>query len=207
MDALGRRCESARLIRFGSLLLLMIGLFGCSKPLDTESLGLSVFPKTISVAQNIHLMDEDGQAWTPKAFKGQWNLVFFGYTFCPDICPTTLMELNKVYKALSDEERRQMQVWLVSVDPERDDQSQLKTYVEYFNPDFKALTGDATAIAALARSLNMIYMKVEQKEGPYLMDHSASIAVINPEGEYVGFFGSPQQYDRMPEAVTALGQL
>lgn len=191
---------------------LPLWLFGCSKALDntsfdTEALGLSLFPRAIELPVEINLQDEDSKEWTPASFKGQWNLVFFGYTYCPDICPTTLMELNKVYKELSSTERKQFQVWLVSVDPDRDKQTQLKSYVEYFNPSFKALTGDKGEIAKLARALNMIYMKVEQEQGPYLMDHSAGIVVINPKGEYVGYFGAPQQFEQMPKALISLGGL
>lgn len=179
-------------------------LFGCSKPLDTETYGLSIFPKTLSIDTSIELVDEEGNLWNTDAFNGKWNLIFFGYTFCPDICPTTLLELNTVLNALPEPLAGQTQVWFVTVDPERDRQSKLKTYVKYFNPKFKALSGKGDEIAKLARSLNMIYMKVEQKEGPYLMDHSAGIAMINPKGEYIGFFSAPQKYDKMPEALMVL---
>jgi protein SCO1/2 len=194
------------------VLSLSLWLFGCSKAvdnetLDTQALGLSLFPRSIQIPTDIQLQDEEGKDWTPALFQGQWNLVFFGYTFCPDICPTTLMELNKVYKALSPALQQQFQVWLVSVDPDRDKQMQLKPYVEYFNASFKALTGESSEIAKLARALNMIYMKVEQEQGPYLMDHSAGIVLINPKGEYVGFFGAPQQFEHMPKALIGLGGL
>lgn len=184
--------------------LLIALLFGCSKALDTDSYGLSIFPKTLNIDSSIELVDEEKRSWNTGAFNGKWNLIFFGYTFCPDICPTTLLELNTVLSALPEPLARQVQVWFVTVDPERDLQSKLKTYVKYFNPSFKALSGKSDEIAKFARSLNMIFIKVEQEKGPYLMDHSASIAIINPKGDYIGFFGAPQKFDKMPEALMLL---
>ena len=121
---------------------------------------------------------------------GYWTLVFVGYTFCPDICPVTLAELNKVYPELEQFEKSSpLKVWFLSVDPKRDTSERLNEYISYFNPEFVASTGGHDQLFPLVRSMGMTYSMTESTDKPnYLVDHSGSVAVINPQGQIVGRF-------------------
>ena len=134
------------------------------------------------------LLDNEGVTIDETIFEGRWTLVFFGFTYCPDICPTTMGVLARATSKMSDPPA----VILVSVDPERDTASSMDAYVRSFSPTFRGLTGEFDQIVLLASQLNVAFGKVPgpDPEG-YLVDHSASIAVINPKGEHVGFIKSP----------------
>lgn len=134
------------------------------------------------------LRDNEGVTIDETIFEGRWTLVFFGFTYCPDICPTTMGVLARATSKMSDPPA----VILVSVDPERDTASSMDAYVRSFSPTFRGLTGEFDQIVLLASQLNVAFGKVPgpDPEG-YLVDHSASIAVINPKGEHVGFIKAP----------------
>ena len=134
------------------------------------------------------LLDNEGVTIDETIFEGRWTLVFFGFTYCPDICPTTMGVLARATSKMSDPPA----VILVSVDPERDTASSMDAYVRSFSPTFRGLTGEFDQIVLLASQLNVAFGKVPgpDPEG-YLVDHSASIAVINPKGEHVGFIKAP----------------
>lgn len=137
-----------------------------------------------------NLMGKDNQPFTLDNFKGYWSYVFFGYTHCPDICPTTLQVMNQTLQQLAPDEAQGV---FISVDPERDTVEKIKAYVEYFNPDMLGVTGDPEAISALARSIGILYQRAENpasKEN-YLVDHSASILLINPRGELAAVLSPP----------------
>jgi protein SCO1/2 len=137
------------------------------------------------------LIDQLEQPFTKANLTGKWTLIFFGFTHCPDICPTTLSLLNKVVTPLSDEEKAQVQVVLLSVDPERDTAAKLAEYVPYFNRDFIGVTGNPFQILSLTTQLNAVYTKVALEGDDYTVDHSGNIVVINPKGDYHGFFRPP----------------
>lgn len=140
------------------------------------------------------LMDHEGQAFTPERLEGKWTFLFFGYTHCPDICPDTMARLRQVTERLAErpEGVEDVQVAFVSVDPERDTREHLKAYVEYFHPDFLGVTGSDQAIARMTRDLGIVYALGEaETDGSYLVDHSASVLLIGPEGRFVGVFGAP----------------
>ncbi len=120
----------------------------------------------------------------------KWTLVFVGYTFCPDICPVTLAQINIIYPELqSHVQKTDLQVWFLSVDPNRDTTERLNEYINFFNGDFVASTGPHSVLFPLVRSMGMMYSIAESTDNPnYLVDHSGSIAVINPEGNLVGRF-------------------
>lgn len=144
------------------------------------------------------LIDHKGMAFTNNELKGKWSWVFFGYTSCPDVCPTTLQELNFIYddlKAISNNS----QVLLVSVDPMRDTQEKLAQYIAYFNPEFKALTADHGALFPFARNLGLMYAIADDtSQENYLVDHSASIVLVNPEGEIAAIFKPQHELGQVP---------
>ena len=137
------------------------------------------------------LTSHRGEPYSKANLSGKWTLVFFGFTHCPDICPTTLAMLNKVIQQLSEEEKESIDVVLLSVDPERDTPDKLADYVTFFNPGFVGLTGDPYQVLNLATQLGVVYSKVPLKDGDYTVDHSGNVVIINPMGDYHGFFRPP----------------
>jgi protein SCO1/2 len=150
---------------------------------------LSWYPQPRALTDFV-LSKHDGSNMTNADLQGNWTLAFVGYTFCPDICPVTLAEINNVYPQLQAKVTdTPLQVWFLSVDPKRDTVERLAEYVSYFNDDFIATTGPHTVLFPLVRSMGMMYSISESTDNPnYLVDHSASIVVINPDGNIVGRF-------------------
>ncbi len=152
--------------------------------------------------ETVRLIDTNSAFIDAGMFQGQWSLVFFGFTFCPDICPTTLSVLNRVKQTMGS---TSPQIIFVSVDPERDSAESLKNYTSAFNPAFKALTGSLEHITAFAYQLHTAFSR-----GPgtvdYSVDHSVNIALINPAGKYVGYFRIPHQSESIVKVLQALTQ-
>lgn len=140
-----------------------------------------------------------GKRRTLADFKGKVSIVFFGYTQCPDVCPTTLGELAQIKKSLGADGER-LQVVFVTVDPERDTPEVLKAYMANFDPSFVALRGSADETKAAAREFKVFYAKVPgRKEGSYTMDHTAGSYVIDSHGRLRLF----ERYGAPPEVLTA----
>ncbi|MEN8168945.1 MAG: SCO family protein [Pseudomonadota bacterium] len=140
------------------------------------------------------LSDHNGQPLTQQQLKDKWHFVFFGYTQCPDICPTTLGTLKAVATKLEAQPEISVDTrfLFVSVDPKRDSVPQLKDYIGYFHPDFIATTGERQEIDKLARSLGAIYLfEGDTEKDDYIVNHSASVALINPQGQWVARFHPP----------------
>lgn len=182
------------------LLIVLFGLFvtlsGCSEPMPESYQPL---PQSIKLS-DVNLYDQNANTIHEQNLLGKWSLVFFGYTYCPDVCPTTLAELNRVASKVTSDE---LQVVLVSVDPERDNPKQLKTYIEYFNPKFQAWSGDIYSIEVFARQLHIFFQKQPYGES-YLMDHSSQVVLVNPAGEYQGFFTAPLNPEEMSDYLNSL---
>ena len=145
----------------------------------------------------ISLVDHAGKPFTRARLEGNWTLVFFGFTYCPDVCPTTMAFLNRFMAQLEGTEVEDTQVVMVSVDPARDTVEQLSAYVPYFNPDFIGVTGEFLDIHRFATALNTPFRKVPGQGDDYLVDHSANVVLINPRGDYHGFFKAPLDQAKM----------
>jgi protein SCO1/2 len=143
------------------------------------------------------LIDHQGNPFNPSRLEGQWTLVFFGFTHCPDICPTTMTFLNTFLENLEGTEAQDPQVVMVSVDPARDTVQQLADYMPYFNPEFIGVTGEFLDIHRFATKLNTPFRKVMEEDGSYQVDHSSNIVLINPRGDYHGFFRAPLDLAKM----------
>lgn len=143
------------------------------------------------IIRDFNLIDKDGQPFTLEQLKGKWTLIYFGFTHCPDICPTTLMQLSKVVNQLEPEIKADTQVLMVSADPARDTPENLKVYVGHFNEEFNGVTGDFLSIKRLAGDLNVAFNKVMLDNGDYTIDHTGNLILINPHGHYHGFFKPP----------------
>ncbi|HLY44292.1 MAG TPA: SCO family protein [Stellaceae bacterium] len=130
------------------------------------------------------LVDQNGKPFTDADLKGKWHLVFFGYTHCPDICPTTLNELSLAFDKLTTEQRANVGVVFISVDPERDTPKILKSYLESFGAPVVGLTGSAAEVKQAAQDYRVYYAKHPLPGGDYEMDHSALIYVMDPQGRF-----------------------
>jgi protein SCO1/2 len=144
------------------------------------------------------LIDYNNKAFTLEQLKGKWSLIFFGFTYCPDVCPTTMALFNRFYqKQLDGRFGDDTQIIMVSVDPARDIPEKLKTYVQYFNQDFIGVTGEFLDLKRFATSLNIPFQKVPGGGENYMMEHSGNVALINPRGHYVGFFRAPLELAKL----------
>ena len=153
------------------------------------------------------LQRSDGSALTDADWHGRWRLVFFGFANCPDVCPTTLATTKAALAALRQQRPdADIAVSFVSVDPERDELAKLGEYVRFFDPAFEAATGTQEQLGALTRALGVLYMKVPNGPGPldYTIDHSASLLVINPQGELHAIIRPPHQADVIAKDLAAL---
>lgn len=143
------------------------------------------------------LTDHRGQPFVPASLEGQWTLVFFGFTHCPDVCPTTMAFLNQFVGQLEGTEAKDTRVVMVSVDPARDTVEQLAAYVPFFNADFTGVTGEFLDLFRFATALNTPFRKVPGDGEDYQVDHSANVVLINPRGHYHGFFKAPLDLAKM----------
>ena len=168
----------------------------------TQTAGVEMFAG--GQVGDLSFINEYGDAVSLADLKGRWSLLFFGYTYCPDICPMTLMHMNRLMKRLTEDEREQLNVVLVSVDPERDKPEQLGQYMDYFNPEFKALTGNPDNMKKLAAQLNAFYARVDREDGGYLMDHSANIVLLDSELNYRGYIEPPHDPERMLPVIRSV---
>jgi protein SCO1/2 len=142
--------------------------------------------------QPFELVDHTGKAFTKNALMGHWSFIFFGYTHCPDVCPTTLSVLNSVATRLRDHADPVRYIF-ISVDPERDTPDKMGQFVSYFNADFIGVTGTTEAISQLTQQLGVIAARVEDAANAenYLVDHTASILLIDPDGRFHALFSPP----------------
>ncbi len=143
------------------------------------------------------LVDQDGEAFTHSRLEGVWTLIFFGFTHCPDVCPTTMAFLNEFMGSLEGTEAEDTQVVMVSVDPARDTIEILAEYVPYFNPAFIGVTGEFLDVHRFATALNTPFRKASGQGKDYQVDHSANVVLINPRGDYHGFFRAPLDLGKM----------
>jgi len=134
------------------------------------------------LGKDLALTGTDGKAYTLETLKGKVSIVLFGFTQCPDVCPSSLAELTQVMKLLGKDAKR-VQVVLITVDPERDSQEVLRAYVSGFNPDFLGLTGTLEQVKKTAASFKVYYAKTAGAQGNYSMDHSASFYLMDAQGE------------------------
>lgn len=157
----------------------------------TGRTGSPIGSAAAAVGGPFQLEDQNGKAVTDKDEKGRPFLVFFGYTHCPDICPTTLFELSEVMKALGKDADRTGALF-ITVDPERDTPAVLKDYLSNFDPHLRGLTGDPAAVNATLRAYRVYAKKVPLKDGDYTMDHTAVVYLMDKDGRFVAPFNLKQ---------------
>jgi protein SCO1/2 len=151
-----------------------------------------------SIGGPFQLTDQTGQTVTEKDLVGRPTIIFFGYTHCPDVCPTSLFEMSEVLRAMGKDADR-INAYFVTVDPERDTQAAMKEYLSSFDPHLKGLTGDAAAVGKIVSGYRVFAKKSPLKDGGYSMDHTALIYLMDRDGHFV----SPFNLSRSPEAAAA----
>lgn len=175
-------------------LVLVLGVFIYLASHSASPIGRAV----ASVGGPFHLEDQTGKPFTDQDMKGRPFLVFFGYTHCPDVCPTTLLEISDVMKALGKDADRTGALF-VTVDPERDTPAVLKDYLSNFDPHLRALTGDPAAVEAALKAYRVYAAKIPLKDGDYTMDHTAAVYLMDKDGRFVSTFNLKQS----PEAAAS----
>lgn len=188
------------------LLVLFLQLGGMTNEELSEN-GLYVYDVPRSLNE-FSLVDHNSNSINSKILQNKWTLIFFGYTYCPDICPLTMSTLNQFSSLLKAEENYvdDTQIIMVSVDPRRDTVEKLKGYVEFFNDDYLGLTGEHIEIFKFASQLNIAFTYEVGKDENYLVSHNGEIVLINPNGDSHGFFKTPLDPTKMAinyEAVRA----
>lgn len=145
----------------------------------------------------VNLVRDDGTPFKLADLRGKWTLMFFGFTHCPDVCPTTLDMLAQVHTILKESPPygAQGQVVFVSVDPQRDEPAQLAQYVQYFHRDFIGVTGPEAELKSLTRALGVLFMKIAEGGSDYTVDHSAGVFFIDPAGRLVSVLTPPHTAD------------
>ena len=150
------------------------------------------------------LIDDSNEVFLPEQFKGKWNILFFGFTYCPDICPLTMKQMSDVKESLGDYSDN-LRVLLVSVDPDRDKPENLRQYLDNFDKNFKGLTGEIDQIYKFSTQVNAPFFPVvNSPEQNYTVDHSGSLVLISPEAKYAGFFRAPHDTDKITKALASL---
>tara|TARA_R110002049_G_scaffold118032_10_gene271946 strand:- start:6253 stop:6864 length:612 start_codon:yes stop_codon:yes gene_type:complete len=167
----------------------------------------TVLPSPVTLPA-FSLVDHTGAAADESVFNGQWNLVFFGFTHCPDVCPLTLQTLAAANRQLADMGYDELpRIVLVSVDPERDTPGQLATYLKNFGDHNLGLTGDVAEIRKLTEALGIYFDKVDTDADYYVVDHSAVVIVIGPDGRYRALFSSPHKPEQFVHDLPLLMKL
>lgn len=152
--------------------------------------GIILLPQSRSLPA-LSLTNQDGEAVAVDQLKDQWSLLFFGYTFCPDICPATLAQLRQLQGQLPPETVAKLRIVLVSVDPHRDTPEQLKKYLDYFDAGFIGLTGEQATLQKLANAVSIPYIPADTSKENYTVDHSGNLVIIGPDGKQRGFIRAP----------------
>lgn len=165
--------------------------------MEADPLAATRFPAARPV-QAFSLLDHKGDVFDNQTLAGHWSFLFFGYTHCPDVCPTTMSVLNSVAQRLQESGETARFV-MVTVDPARDTAEKLGQFVTYFNGDFLGVTGSESALEQLTKQLGILHMKVNDAESAsaYLVDHTASVFLFDPDGNFHAVFSPPLSAETM----------
>lgn len=159
-----------------------------------------VYPKARNLAE-FELLDQYGNTVKREQLFKQWTLAFVGYTYCPDICPLTLAKLAGAQPELAAMVEEPLKIWFISVDPQRDTPEQINQYVNYFQqPALLGVTAGHDQLFPFVRQLGLMYALSSNAEGNYLVDHSASVVLINPQGQLVAMF-KPEMVVGQPPVI------
>lgn len=178
--------KSLRLLLWSTVLIALAGLsyLVLQMPMPFGS------PPRVQIGGPFEMVDQNGQPVSDKTYFGKPMAIFFGFTYCPDICPTTLSRLSGLLDKLPPGDASKIQVILVSVDPERDTAETLKTYLGAFDERFIGLTGTGQQLSQFAKAYKAFYEKVPDPTGGYTMNHTAGIYLFDASGSFFGLLPS-----------------
>jgi protein SCO1/2 len=183
--------------------LVIVAAFGTSLVLGLTLMlwalgGVRGVTAPAAIGGPFQLTDQAGESVTERNLQGRPTLVFFGFTHCPDVCPTSLFEISEVLRAMGKDADR-VNAYFISVDPERDSAATMNDYLSSFDPHLKGLTGAADAIARVTSEYRVYAKKVPLKDGDYTMDHTALVYLMDRDGKFV----APFNLKRTPEEAAA----
>lgn len=170
----------------------------------------TLYPPDFRALADFELSDQRGQTFTNGQLAGSWSLLFFGYTYCPDVCPLTLTTFKQIKAELVGKmpPKADLNFIFVSVDPERDTPGRLKEYIDFFDPEFIGLTDTSPRqmqLTSLTRSLGVFYSTQDTgSNGTYLVDHSAGIFLINPQARAHALFSAPHRAADIARDIPAI---
>ncbi|CAA7051051.1 unnamed protein product [Microthlaspi erraticum] len=171
--------------------------------INTNSIAVKEGPSAgkAAIGGPFSLVRDDGKRITEKDLMGKWSILYFGFTHCPDICPDELIKLAAAIDKIKEKSGVDVVPVFISVDPERDTVQQVHEYVKEFHPKLIGLTGSPEEIQSVARSYRVYYMKTEEEDSDYLVDHSIVMYLMSPEMNFVKFYGKNHDVDSLTEGV------
>ncbi len=178
----------------GTRIILLLGAFVAGLVLFSAAIFVATDRGAAAIGGPFRLVDQNGKPFSNQNMTGRPYLVFFGYTHCPDICPTTLAELSQVMRKLGPDADRAGALF-ITVDPERDTPAVLKDYLASFGPHLRGLTGDPQAIEAAMKEYRVYAKKVPLENGDYSMDHTAIVYLMDKDGRFVAPFDMQRSAD------------
>ena len=177
--------------------LVLLAALALSAPIAAQSAHRLQAEESVGINPRYLLQDPRGRSVTNEDFRGRFQLISFGYTYCPDVCPTTLVEMAAILKQLGEQAER-VQPIFITVDPERDTGKVLQTYTEFFDPRILGLTGSPALVRHAADNFKIRYAKVrEPGNDNYAVDHSAGMILLGPEGEFIKKFAFATPVDEI----------
>lgn len=174
--------------------------FALDRDVLLDEANLLLLPRERSLP-NLELIDQNGQAFDTQALRGRWHILFFGFTTCPDICPTTLSDMRRLLSQLSPDVRDRLQLILITADPARDTPERLKTYLSYYRSGFIGLTGEMEQLQRLSKALGLPFIPASQTEGDYNVAHSGNLALVAPDGTLRGHIRAPLKLEGLIKAL------
>jgi protein SCO1/2 len=193
-----------------ALIALVLGFGGSWYVQNSKPIKLEVgrwYGDQAKTLADFELRDQNNQPFGVAQLKGKWNLLYFGFTHCPDICPVSLQALTDMMEAINNKDvRDDIRVTFVSVDPDRDTPEVLKSYIEYFNPSFVGATAPLPELKKLTASIGIAHKleKTSDDQESYLVSHSGAIVLLNPKAELSGLFGAPHDALAMARDMTKI---
>ncbi|MGP0170320.1 SCO family protein [Pseudomonas sp. NCHU5208] len=176
---------------------------GQGDPAALLDAGIVLLPQARTLPA-VTMTNQEGETVALDQLKDDWTLLFFGYTFCPDICPATLAQLRQLKSQLPKATRERLRIVLVSVDPHRDTPQQLKKYLGYFDAGFQGLTGDEASLQKLANAVSIPYIPADTSKENYTVDHSGNLVILGPDGTQRGFIRAPINNAKLAEQLPGL---
>lgn len=162
--------------------------------------GIVLLPQSRTLPE-VKLIGTDGAPFALEQLNGQWSLMFFGYTFCPDICPTTLAQLRELKNKLPAVARDNLQLVFVSIDPQRDTPEQIRQYLGFYQAGFIGVTGELAEIQTLANGVSIPFIPADTSQENYTVGHSGNLVLLGPDGRQRGFIRAPWNNQKLLEQL------